>query len=104
MGFMVGMQEEKKAGKEIWGKYQKVAVGCWFTAAGRGIPKILKYEDDTGERHIIKDIHILRSEQKFYAGILSWRYDCQVILDGAAKEFTLLYHPGDNTWDMALRE
>lgn len=104
MGFAIGTQKEKLEEKEINGHYQKVAVGCWFTAKGRVIPKMLKYEDKDGLRHTLNDIHVLRSEQKHYAGIFMQKYDCCVVTNGQMRNFLLLYHPGENTWDMVSPE
>lgn len=102
MGFAVGMEEEKQQEKAVRGHYQKVAVGCWFTSTGKAIPQMIKYEDETGCRHMLKNIQVLKTEQKYYAGILSQRYDCNAVMEDRVRQFTLLYHPGENTWDMVL--
>ncbi len=102
MGFAIGTQKEKMQEHTIRGHYQKVAVGCWFTATGRSIPQKLKYEDEDGVRHVVDNIQVIKSDQKHYAGILAQRYDCSAIIHGINREFTLLYHPGENTWDMIL--
>lgn len=104
MGFAVGTVEEKLQEKAVRGNYQKVAVGCWFTATGKAIPQMLKYEDEAGVRHMLKNIQVLKTDQKYYAGILSQRYDCSAVVEGRMRRFTLLYHPGENTWDMVLME
>lgn len=104
MGFAVGMEKEKLQEEAVKGKYMKVAVGCWFTSTGKAIPRMLKYEDREGMRHLMKDVQVLKTEQKYYAGILSQKYVCSAIVDGRSREFILLYHPGENTWDMVLSE
>lgn len=104
MGFAVGMEKEKLQEKEVKGKYLKVAVGCWFTAAGKAIPKLVKYEDEDGLRHLMNEIQVLKSEQKYYAGILSRKYVCSAVVDERRQEFILLYHPVENTWDMVVPE
>ena len=104
MGFVVGTQEEKLHEKPVKGQYRKAAVSCWFTVKGRAIPQMLKFEDEEGFRHKIEHIRVLKSEQKCYAGIQMQRYDCEAEINGVMRAFTLLYHPGENTWDMVLRE
>lgn len=100
MRFGIGEEREIVQERPFQGQWQKVAVGCWFTSTGKAIPKMIKYEDKDGVRHLLCDIHILKSEQRFYAGILSRRYQCSAVIDGMMKNFDLIYHPADNTWDM----
>ena len=102
MGFAIGAQEEKRQEHAVRGHYQKVAVGCWFTSTGRAIPQKLKFEDEEGFRHMVDEIQVIKSDQKHYAGILAQRYDCRAVIYGMYRDFTLLYHPGENTWDMVM--
>lgn len=102
MGFVVTSQEEKKQEAGIRGHYRKVAVGCWFTSTGRAIPKMVRYEDDEGIRHIMEHIQVLKTDQKHYAGIRLQRYDCRTTINGIQIDFILLYHPAENLWDMVL--
>lgn len=104
MGFAIGTQEEKRQDRAVRGRYQKVAVGCWFTATGRSIPQKLKFEDEEGVRHVVDNIQVIKSDQKHYAGILAQRYDCRAVIHGICRDFILLYHPGENTWDMVLSD
>lgn len=102
MGFALEPQKEILQERTVRGHYRKVAVGCWFTAKGRTFPKILKYEDDEGVLHTIDSIQILSRDKKNYAGIMAQKYDCRTEIEGRMVEFTLLYHPGENTWDMIV--
>lgn len=102
MGFAVGLQEECLQERAVTGSYKKVAVGCWFTSTGRAIPQKLKYEDEDGVRHVVNNIHVLKQDKKHYAGILIQRYDCCAVIHGIEREFSLLYHPGENTWDLVI--
>lgn len=104
MGFAIGMTGEKLQEKAVKGHYQKVAVGCWFTSTGRAIPQMVKYEDEAGFRHMLSNIRVVESEQKYYAGVLSQKYICTSIIDERKQDFILLYHPVENTWDMVLPE
>lgn len=102
MAFAVRLEEEKKQENAIRGHYQKAAVGCWFTASGRALPQMVKYEDEEGNLQMIHDIRVKKTEQKYYAGILCHRYDCCAVIDERLVEFTLLYHPAENKWDMII--
>lgn len=104
MGFTVGMEAERLQETSIRGMPQKVAADCWFTSTGKMIPRMIKYEDTEGSRHMLKDIEVLKSDKKYYAGILLHKYDCQAVADNRRWQFTLCYHPEDNTWDMILPE
>lgn len=102
MGFAVGTEKEKQQERAVKGHYRKVAVSCWFTASGKSMPQLVKYEDDDGCIQVLRDIHILKTEQKYYAGILSKRYYCSAVVDNVNYEFTLLYHPDEGRWDLVL--
>ena len=104
MGFEIGPQEEKRQERAVRGRYQKVAVACWFTTTGRTFPLILKFEDEDGFRHVIGDIQLINTEQKHYDGIMTQRYDCRTVLRGRVWDFVLLYHPEENVWDMVLSD
>lgn len=82
------------------GQNKKVAVGCWFTSEGRTIPKLIKYEDKEGCRHLIHNIQLIKTIQSTYDGLRVQRYECRIIEEGKCKDLILLFHPGKNTWDM----
>lgn len=103
MGFGIGVNGGKPREKAVGGRYQKVAVGCWFTASGRSIPQLVKYEDETGSLHMLRDIRIMTTEKKYFGGILSQKYVCHTVVDGRQYEFILLYYPESNEWDMVLK-
>lgn len=104
MGFAIGMEEEKLQEKAIRGVPHKVAADCWFTSTGKMIPRMIKYEDADGVRHLLKDIEVLKSDKKYYAGILMHRYDCRAVVNNRMQNFILCYHPESNTWDMIVPE
>ena len=62
MGFAVGMEEEKLQEKAIRGVPHKVAADCWFTSTGKMIPRMIKYEDADGVRHLLKEIEVIKSD------------------------------------------
>lgn len=102
MAFAVGTEQEKRQEKAVKGRYQKVAVGCWFTASGRALPQIVKYEDEDGCLQVLRDIQVVGTEQKHYAGVLSRRYNCKTVMYGQQQEFILLYNPETGIWDMVF--
>lgn len=104
MGFAVGMETERLQERAIRGIPRKVAADCWFTSTGKMIPRMIKYEDEEGFRHMLKDIEVLKSDKKYYAGIPIHRYDCRTVINNRIQQFILCYHPEDNTWDMILPE
>lgn len=102
MGFAVGIEKEKRQEWAVKGNYRKVAVSCWFTASGKSMPQLVKYEDDDGCIQVLRDIRILKTEQNYYSGILSKRYYCSAVIDNVNYEFTLLYHPDEGRWDLVI--
>ena len=97
-------EEEKLQEQAIRGVPHKVAADCWFTSTGKMIPRMIKYEDTEGARHLLKDIEVLKSDKKHYAGILMYRYDCRAVVNNRMQNFILCYHPDNNTWDMIFPE
>ena len=102
MGFLSAMEEERPEERRNRGKYQKVAVGCWFTASGKVIPLMVKFPDEEGHFCVLRDICVKKTEQKYYAGTLMQRYDCSVTTGQREINFILLYHPETNLWDLVL--
>lgn len=100
MGFVVGAETVKMQEKEVKGQKQKVAVGCWYTSTGRSIPQRIKFEDSEGMLRELKDIQVLKTEKKYYAGILMHRFECQSVFGEREYHFTLLYHPDNGVWDL----
>lgn len=89
--------------QQIPGRYQKVAVMCWYTSGGKSMPQLVKYQDEEGCIRTLRDIRVIRSDQKHSAGIMSRRYECRGTEDEMEIRFILLYHPAQETWDMMKR-
>ena len=102
MGFVVAAQEERLQEQVVKGQYQKVAVACWYTSSGKSIPMMIKFEDSEGCLQEIRDIHVIRSEKKHYAGILLQRFECCSTVENREYLFTLLYHPDSGIWDLVF--
>ena len=103
MGFTLERQTDRLQAKEVRGNYQKVAVACWFTSNGRSMPRMVKYEDEEGTIRSIRNIHLIKTEEKYFAGIKMKRYDCCAEDCGIMKYFTLLYHIEEVRWDMVIQ-
>ncbi|HIS32080.1 MAG TPA: hypothetical protein IAB44_11120 [Candidatus Limivivens intestinipullorum] len=102
MSFLLEGQEERLQERRVAGKYRKAAVSCWFTSKGRSIPQLVKYEDEEGRIRCIRQIRLLKAEEKYFAGIRMKRYDCCSQEDGIRRNFILLYHVEEGTWDLVL--
>lgn len=104
MGFALEQQTERLQEKAVAGKYRKAAVSCWFTSNGKSMPQLVKYEDAEGNIQCIRNIRLLKTEEKYFAGIPMKRYDCCAEDSGMRREFTLLFHVENGTWDIVWRE
>ena len=104
MGFVVSSGTEILEEKGIQGCWQKVAVDCWFTSTGRAIPRMVKYEDQDGCLQVLRDIQVIKQDQKNYAGIYCQRFDCRTQLGGRQYDFILLFHANEHTWDMVIHK
>lgn len=89
--------------REIPGRYQKVAVMCWYTSGGKSMPQLVKYQDGEGYIHTIRDICVVRSDEKRSAGHMSRRYECRGMEEEREMLFILFYHPSQEIWDMAIQ-
>lgn len=103
MGFPVGIEMEKHQEKAIKGSFQKVAVGCWYTSKGKSIPQMIKFEDSDGCLQELRNIQVIKSEKKYYAGILLHRYECCSFFEGMKYQFLLLFHPDTEVWDLVFQ-
>lgn len=104
MGFVVTSEAECLQEKAVKGKYQKVAVGCWYTSSGRSIPQMIKFEDHEGCLQELRNIRVIKTEKKYYAGILMQRYECCSVAENQEYRFNLLYHPDSGIWDLVFPE
>lgn len=95
-----GTEFSQERGRVI--RRQKVAVDCWFTSTGRTLPRMIKYEDADGCLQMIRDIRIVKQDQKNYVGIYCQQFSCRAVVDGREWEFLLLFHSKDHTWDMVF--
>lgn len=96
----MGAAKEKTHERRIKGNYKPAAVLTWFSASGNQIPKLVKFEDDEGCIQTIRQLDVLKYEEKRYAGIKSVRYDCVCVIQGIQYQFILLYQPDFCNWKL----
>lgn len=104
MGFAIFAEEEQRQEGTAEDRYRRAAVGCWFTSRGKAIPKLLKYEDDSGCLHMIRDIQVLESGERYCGGSPVREYRCRALLEEREVRFWLFYHLDTATWDLAFGE
>lgn len=102
MGFMVSSGTEILEEKGIQEHRQKVAVDCWFTSTGRAMPRMVKYEDRDGCLQVLRNIQVIKQDQKNCAGIYCQRFDCRTVVDGRECDFILVFHAKEHRWDMVI--
>lgn len=100
MAFLYENEVERHCKQKITGTYLAAAVDCWFPSTGKFYPRMIKYQDENQMIQCIKDIQVLYSEQKYYAGVQARKFQCQAVVDGWKKEFILLFFPEDGTWNL----
>lgn len=102
MGFTVSASEEELQERQIKGQYHNAAVDCWFTSTGKMMPKLVKYMDEEGCLQTLRNIHVKTREQKHYAGILSQKFSCDVVVEGREYAFVLLFNPKEGLWNLVI--
>ena len=102
MSFAIKRNIEKLQEKSLSGTQREAAVDCWFTATGRGMPRLVKMKDDAGALLTLENIRVLKTEQKFYGGILARKCWCETVADDYKIEFILLFYPEENRWKVML--
>ena len=79
---------------------QKVAVLCWYTSSGRTLPKMIRFENEEGERITIADIEVLETPKDREGLCVMQSYKCKTIQENKEITFLLLFHPGENIWEL----
>lgn len=89
--------ERPDAGK-LPGKKQNLAVDCWFTSKGKTIPRMFKYQDEEGILHSVSGLRILCQEEKYYCGVPTLEYLCEVIQDQYRTQVKLIFLLEEHRW------
>lgn len=102
MGFQLGDIIQKKEHGILDGIQREIACECWFTSKGKSIPKMIKVMDAEGILHTIRDIQVLASEEKVYAGIETVEHLCRIFLEGKKELVKLVYTKEDCKWSIIV--
>ena len=76
----------------------RVAVMCWFPTNSEPIPMSLKYQDQNGEIHTLKDIRI-KNTNTISQGK---RFVCQSAINDTIVNFELMFFADDCHWIMTI--
>lgn len=96
--FGIGTNTEPADAGTIRGRQINVACECWFSRSGVTKPLLVKYEDEEGTIHTLRDIRVLYQEAKNYGGIPSMEYRCQAVLHQILCEFALIFYMEESRW------
>ncbi|MFQ7550508.1 MAG: hypothetical protein ACLRMZ_09625 [Blautia marasmi] len=91
MAFGTDIHMEKADAGSIRGEQECIAVSCWFTSKGDTSLQLLKYQDEEGQIHTIRHIHVMSREEKHYNGIPTLEYICRIEEGGYEAEIKLLF-------------
>lgn len=80
------------------GKQKEIACFSWTTASGDVTPIMFKMPDEDGVIQTFDKIHILHSERKLYAGIVSYEFSCELLVNGLTLTVMLIYYPETCKW------
>lgn len=98
MGMGIGINAGLPDAGEIKGFQEPIACGAWFTSTGRILPKTIKFQDEEGVLHTLSDIHVIHSEEKFYCGIPTMEFECDIMLHEIRYLFRLLFYVERMEW------
>ncbi|MGL5434726.1 MAG: hypothetical protein ACRDBO_04895 [Lachnospiraceae bacterium] len=98
MGFGIGINCETPDAGELKRIQQEIACECWYTASGRSIPLMFQIKDDDGMIQTVRNIHVISSERKRYAGVPSIEYDCMIEWNGTRRPVRLIFFINENRW------
>ena len=97
MAFGIGINTAKPAQGGLRGRQHAIACECWFNSRGEIVPRLFKYVEG-GEVFTVRDIRVLYSEQKNYAGVSSVEYCCEILEQGNVREVKLVFFKEECRW------
>ena len=100
--FGLGIHGQCPQSRPPLGVQRPCAVKCWFTASGRAMPLTMKLEDEAGEIRQVRELEILETERKYYAGVCTWEYRCRFLLGETYRLGTLQFQPESCRWKLYL--
>lgn len=90
----------KKSDIVIKNPREPVACDCWFTSAGKVMPRFLKYQDMEENIHRIEVHEICKCDDHFFAGRPMRIYTCRTVNDGTEYNFKLYFYPDKFKWEI----
>ena len=100
MAFGIGINTAAPDYGNLKGKQLKVACDCWFSISGDMVPRLIRFEDEEGNRHSISEIQVLYSERRNFNGIPSVYYRCNIIFRNMKFEVSLIFFIERCQWVM----
>lgn len=98
MGFRLGDIEDKTEAGVMRGIQREIACDCWFTSAGKTIPRAIKVMDEEGQLHTIPVMQVLFSQEKIYSGIGTVEHVCRIPLGGREETVRLVFTKENCKW------
>ena len=102
MAFGIGTNTEYLDSGEPNGNLEEVAVKCWFTSTGKAIPLMMKIKTKEDEIIPVEDIHVVKSDKQWYAGIYNIKYYCEAMVRGRMLGFILYFCPEECAWKLQV--
>lgn len=102
MGFGIGTNCDPPDAGMFPKDRQEIACKCWYTASGRSIPLMFQVKDEDGALQTIRNIRVISSEKKRYAGVPSIEYNCMIEWNGARKQVKLVFFIEENRWGLCF--
>lgn len=102
MAFGIGTNTEVLDCGEIAENLEEVAVKCWFTSTGKAMPLMMKIKTNEEEIITIDDIHVIKSDKQWYAGIYNIKYYCEAMVQGRMLGFILYFCPEECAWKLQI--
>lgn len=98
MAFRLGDMIDQTDCGSLSGMKREIACECWFTSDGRSIPRIIKVMDTEGMLHTIREIFVVSSEEKMYAGIATVEHLCDIRIRDRVERVKLVFTKENCRW------
>ena len=102
MAFGIGTETAPSNAGKLKGDRKEIACQCWFTSKGDSIPLMIKFIDEQGSIRCVKDIEVLYSEKKYFAGIQTMEYGCKLRYNNTIRDVNLIFMQEECKWIMLV--
>ena len=100
MAFQLGDIIEITESGVLRGIQREIACECWFTSKGKVQPLMLKYQDEQGEIHTIKEILVHSREEKNLMSSPCTEFNATINCHGIYMEVLLVFYRKESRWVM----